>query len=232
MSDFSGQGPLPGQGGGPAGPSSAGAVIRRAREDAGVHIAALAVALKVPVKRLEALEADRHDLLPDAVFVRALARSVCRSLKLDPAQVLPLLPQSQVLPPTVEGRINEPFRPESQAAGSWPQVSRPALIAALVLAVAALSVYLVPELTGRFSESPAPSAPRPSASQPAPSAAPSALPTAPGQVTETVPLAPSAPAPAAAMTAPGPAPAAAPASASPAAPAAPTPTPSPSPATR
>ena len=60
-----------------------------------MHIAALAAALKVPVSKLEALEADNHAALPDAVFVRALAASVCRTLKVDPAAILALLPQSQ-----------------------------------------------------------------------------------------------------------------------------------------
>lgn len=72
---------------------SAGALLRAAREAAGLHIAALAVSLKVPVKKLEALEQDRTDLLPDATFARALAASVCRSLKVDPAPVLARLPQ-------------------------------------------------------------------------------------------------------------------------------------------
>ncbi|MDB5966089.1 MAG: hypothetical protein JWQ72_2589, partial [Polaromonas sp.] len=71
---------------------SAGSLLRRAREAAGLHIAALALALKVPVKKLEALEADRYDELSDAVFVRALAASVCRNLKIDPAPVLQRLP--------------------------------------------------------------------------------------------------------------------------------------------
>ena len=74
---------------------SAGALIRQARESVGLHIAALAVALKVPVKRLEALEADRFDLLPDAVFARALAGSVCRALKIDVAPILALLPSKE-----------------------------------------------------------------------------------------------------------------------------------------
>nr|WP_237707280.1 helix-turn-helix transcriptional regulator [Acidovorax sp. NO-1] len=60
-----------------------------------MHIAALAVALKVPVSKLEALEADNYGALPDTVFVRALASSMCRTLKLDPAPILALLPQSQ-----------------------------------------------------------------------------------------------------------------------------------------
>lgn len=75
--------------------STAGEILKSAREAAGIHIEALAVALKVPVGKLEALESNRLELLPDTVFLRALASSVCRTLKLDPAPVLLLLPQSK-----------------------------------------------------------------------------------------------------------------------------------------
>jgi cytoskeleton protein RodZ len=89
---------------------TAGQILKGARERAGLHVAALAVSLKVPVKKLEALEADRLDLLPDAVFVRALASSVCRTLKIDPAPVLTLLPQTAVPKlGTEEYGINAPF---------------------------------------------------------------------------------------------------------------------------
>ena len=71
-----------------------GMLLRRAREAAGLHVAALAGALKVPVRTLEALEQDRFDLLPDLVFGRALAASVCRTLKIDAQPVLDRLPQS------------------------------------------------------------------------------------------------------------------------------------------
>lgn len=74
---------------------TAGGLLREARQASGMHIAALAVALKVPVSKLEALEADNYGALPDTVFVRALASSMCRTLKLDPAPILALLPQSQ-----------------------------------------------------------------------------------------------------------------------------------------
>ena len=56
---------------------TAGGLLKEARQAAGMHIAALAVALKVPVSKLEALEADNYAVLPDTVFVRALASSVC-----------------------------------------------------------------------------------------------------------------------------------------------------------
>ena len=75
--------------------TTAGDILKNARQSAGIHIEALAVALKVPVSKLEALESNNFDLLSDTVFLRALASSVCRTLKLDPASVLSLLPQSQ-----------------------------------------------------------------------------------------------------------------------------------------
>ena len=77
----------------PPGGGSAGALLRAARERQGLHIAALAAAIKIPQRKLEALEADRFDELPDATFTRALALTVCRALKIDPAPVLAQLPQ-------------------------------------------------------------------------------------------------------------------------------------------
>jgi cytoskeleton protein RodZ len=126
---------------------SAGSLIRQAREAAGLHIAALAVALKVPVKKLEALEADRLDLLPDAVFVRALAASVCRTLKIDAAQVLALLPQTGK--PSLgqqSAPINAPFRSPGDGPGPslLGQISRPAVLAGLLLLLGALVLIFLP----------------------------------------------------------------------------------------
>jgi cytoskeleton protein RodZ len=151
MSEVSDQGSPPGHGAAAHAGASAGAQIRRARESAGVHIASLAVALKVPVRRLEALEADRYDLLTDAVFVRALASSVCRSLKIDPAHILPLLPRTQAQPLSVEGRINEPFRSSQEAAAGRRPVSQPAVLAGVVLVLAALTVYFWPDFMAWYS---------------------------------------------------------------------------------
>lgn len=126
---------------------TAGSLLRAARESEGLHIAALAVSMKVPVKKLEALEADRLDLLPDAVFVRALAASVCRSLKIDAAPVLALLPASA--PPRLnpdDRGINTPFDVPGQASGASLQsllISPPALMV-LVLMLAAVVVYFYP----------------------------------------------------------------------------------------
>lgn len=90
---------------------SAGTMLRQAREAAGLSVDALAVALKVPVKKLEALESDQFDLLPDTVFIRALAACVCRTLKIDSVAILELLPQTTPINlKTDKSGINAPFR--------------------------------------------------------------------------------------------------------------------------
>ena len=108
----------------PAGVASAGRLLREAREKQGLHIAALAAAIKVPPKKLEALEADRFDALPDATFARALAQTVCRALKIDPAPVMRLLPRpSGHRLETVGEGLNTPFRerPGVLVQSSWPE---------------------------------------------------------------------------------------------------------------
>ena len=75
---------------------SAGAMLRAHREASGLKPDALAKALRVPLSKLQALEADRLDALPDAMFARALALAICRHLKVDAAPVLARLPQQDV----------------------------------------------------------------------------------------------------------------------------------------
>lgn len=126
---------------------SAGTLLRDAREAAGLHIATLAVSLKVPVQKLEALEQDRFDLLPDLVFARALASSVCRTLKLDPALVLARLPQTATpMLAYKSSGINTPFRSPRDGPGPsiLAQVSRPAVLSVLVLLMGALVLIFLP----------------------------------------------------------------------------------------
>ena len=75
-------------------PPTAGALLKAARQQAGVHLAVLSVNLKVPVRQLEALEADQHPAEQSPVFARALAASMCRQLRVDPAPILALMPMS------------------------------------------------------------------------------------------------------------------------------------------
>jgi cytoskeleton protein RodZ len=132
------------------------ALLKRAREDAGLHVVALAAMLKVPVSKLEALEAGRFEELPDATFTRALASSVCRALKIDAAPVLASLPKSERVKLVEEGSgLNTPF----PRVGSAPSVtgetgsggkkmSRPALAAVAMLVLAGVLWIFLPDQGG------------------------------------------------------------------------------------
>jgi cytoskeleton protein RodZ len=125
----------------------AGALLKAAREKQGLHIAALAAAIKVSPRKLDALENDRWDELPDATFTRALAQTVCRSLKIDARPVLDLLPQPTT--PSLaagSGGLNEPFlgRPGQGHPGRGGTAVRPLMLAAAALMLAALVVYFLP----------------------------------------------------------------------------------------
>jgi cytoskeleton protein RodZ len=155
-------------------PLTAGALLRQAREAAGLHLAALAVSLKVPARKLEALEGDRWDLLPDAVFARALAATICRTLKIDPQPVLDRLPHSGAprLIHTDEG-INTPFRaPSDGAAPTWlNQLSRPTFLIVFALLLGALVLVLLPSMQ-RDDSVAAPTSPPKAASPAQPAAVP------------------------------------------------------------
>ena len=174
---------------------TAGGLLKQARQAKGLHIAALAASIKVAQRKLELLEADRYAELPDATFTRALAQTVCRSLKIEAAPVLALLPAAS------GGRldhmgagINAPFRdrPGRGEPTDWLRLaaSPAAWGPALVLLAAALVYFLPSSVFSGLQFRPAPTA--------------SATPITP--ITPTTPTTPVVPA----MTAPTTVPAAAP----------------------
>jgi cytoskeleton protein RodZ len=126
---------------------TAGAQIRQAREAQGLHIAALSVTLKVSIKKLEALEADRLDLLTDTVFVRALASSVCRALKINAMPILDALPHSCApqMKSDAEG-LNTPFKNSGKGLGSslMSQLSNPLTIGVLLALLGVIATVLIP----------------------------------------------------------------------------------------
>lgn len=73
---------------------TAGQLLREARLKSGMHLGVLSVTLKVPIRQLEAFEADALDPAKGPVFYRGLASSMCRHLRTDAAPILALLPQS------------------------------------------------------------------------------------------------------------------------------------------
>lgn len=129
--------------------SSAGAMLRQARERRGLHIAALAASIKVAPRKLEALEADRYGELPDLTFTRALAQTVCRALKIDAEPVLAKLPQAGDLPRLSrlgEG-INARYREPStrHEPGAYSLLRKPVFWATALVLLAALVLALLPE---------------------------------------------------------------------------------------
>ncbi|MEG0000190.1 helix-turn-helix domain-containing protein, partial [Comamonas sp.] len=130
--------------------ASAGQQLRSAREAAGLHVAALAGALKVPVHKLEALEADNYAAFPDTVFMRALASSICRSLGMDAQPVLDQLPRNapQGLNPQ-RTHLNAPIKERAGKSGGGMTagnsgVSTKAVAAVAVLLIGAAAVYFLP----------------------------------------------------------------------------------------
>ncbi|MEY4738077.1 MAG: hypothetical protein RL302_2396 [Pseudomonadota bacterium] len=127
---------------------TAGAMLKAAREASGLHIAALAVAMKVPVKKLEALEANRFDQMPDAVFVRALAAGVCRALKIDATPIMALLPKSATPRLGSDDRgINAPFTVPNNSRGmAVPDfLAKPAVLAVIALMLGVVVLVFFPD---------------------------------------------------------------------------------------
>jgi cytoskeleton protein RodZ len=126
---------------------TAGALLRQARVAKGLHIAALATSIKVAPRKLELLESDRFDELPGATFTRALAQTVCRTLKIDAAPVLALLPQSagQSLSQMSLG-LNAPFRdrPGRRVPSDLQFLRNPVVLGAALLLMASAVLYLLP----------------------------------------------------------------------------------------
>jgi cytoskeleton protein RodZ len=190
--------------------ATAGAMLRAARERRGLHIAALAASIKVPQRKLEALESDHYEELLDLTFTRALAQTVCRSLKIDAQPVLDRLPLPEGSSPKlahVSTGLNAPFRerPGQDEPADWSWMGRPVVWGTLLVLIAAALVAWMPQkvfeqLRGMVLPSAAPGA----ASAPAASAPTSMAPAAPAAsaVVDVLPVIPApAPLPADAATA-------------------------------
>ena len=170
---------------------SAGAMLRKARLAQGMDVATLAAAMKVTPQKIELLEADRFGELHGAAYVRALAQSVSRCLKIDPVEVLELLPrpESERLDQINQG-LNTPFkdRPGHIVARDWSVISRPMIWGPALLVLGALLLYMWPSKLvppARTVVRPVP-APAPAAPASAPPAAPTASATAVETAVETV----------------------------------------------
>jgi cytoskeleton protein RodZ len=136
--------------------TTAGALLRQYREDHGLALDVLAQALRVAPAKLEALEANQLEVLPDAMFARALTLAVCRQLKVDAAPVLALLPGQDVsrLAAKNERGLDFPLdRPSFLPQSSFLVVTRffsPMRWAAVAVLVLAIVIGFWPDLHALF----------------------------------------------------------------------------------
>jgi cytoskeleton protein RodZ len=171
--------------------ATAGAMLRSAREKRGLHIAALAASIKVPQRKLEALESDRYEELLDLTFTRALAQTICRTLKIDAQPVLDRLPQVPGAAPKlqhVSNGLNAPFRerPGRDEPADWSWLGRPVVWGTLLVLIAAGVLAFAPSRFLDRLKSALPSAP--GASSPATSVLPPMV--GASSVVEVVPTSP------------------------------------------
>jgi cytoskeleton protein RodZ len=181
---------------------TAGDMLRQAREAHGLHIDMVAAALKVSTQKLAALEADDIAALPDPVFARALAASVCRALRIDPQPVLAKLPGAQ-RPALAEAdrtisrslKSSVPRSSGASSAGALP--SRALFVVVLLLLAGAAVMFWLPQsmfdqVGESFAHLIARGEPNQTASAPAPSEPAGAT---VGPAVPAVPLTPTAPPP-------------------------------------
>lgn len=132
--------------------TTAGELLRGYRQSHGVELDAMAKSLHVSVAKLEALENNRLDALPDAMFARALSLAICRQLKTDANPVLALLPEQDAnrLANKSERGLDFPLeRPSLLPQSSFVVIERfftPMRWAALAVFVLALVLALWPDL--------------------------------------------------------------------------------------
>ena len=140
--------------------SSPGAMLRQLREAAGVDAALVASAMKVSLQKLDALENDRFNELPDLTFARGLASAICRAFGADPAPVLERMPLSAPGLRAQSQAVNPPFRRvgDTPAPMLKTSLSKPLLFVVAALLLGALALWLLPtlpiQLTSPASESP------------------------------------------------------------------------------
>lgn len=136
--------------------ASPGALIKQARESAGVHVDVLAAALKITVDKMESLEADSYASFPDMVFARALAASACRILRIDSAPVLSLMPKNQIDPLSrAHSDINAAFRDGAASHGGnylLAHFKRPLFFLIFALVLGSGVLFFLPKNNGDKAE--------------------------------------------------------------------------------
>lgn len=129
---------------GTAPPETAGAVLARARVEAGMSVEDAAGQLKLAPRQVAAIERDDYASLPGRTFVRGFVRNYARLLKLDVDAVLAALPGEGAAPalerPTL-GATSRAIGELPSERTARPSIARWAIPLALAAIVAVAAYY-------------------------------------------------------------------------------------------
>jgi cytoskeleton protein RodZ len=151
--------------------STLGAYLRRGREQAGLSLDAVAAGSRIVPRLVEALEADRQDLLPAAVYVRGFIRAYCQQTGADTEEALRLYDEQAAPPPALSVKPPAPEAPKRGPARRWGRVAAVSAVGvALCVAAFALLGRRQPDaVASRGNGTPPPVASRPASEPAAPS---------------------------------------------------------------
>lgn len=167
------------------GEGTPGAVLGRAREAAGLTAADVATQMRISLRQLEAIEADRYDELPGTVFVRGFVRNYARLLNIDPAPLLHALEPALGGDAPLKAQHYEGAMPDTRSSRARLWLAAFLVLIALVLGAAVYEYW-----RGRTAAAPIVGAPSATPAQDsAATVRPSETP-ASGSATEPIPLAP------------------------------------------
>jgi cytoskeleton protein RodZ len=128
-------------------PASAGALLRAARETAGLTVDAVAQQLKLAPRQVKAIEDGDFTRLPGRTFVRGFVRNYARVVRLDPEAVLGALPAAA---PTLGTPALQPTAPSigelptaEHGKSGWARWAIPLTLVAII-AAAALYEFMRP----------------------------------------------------------------------------------------
>lgn len=152
-------------------PPSVGEQLIAARERLNLSAGDVARQLRLQLRQVEALEANRFEALPGTTFVRGFLRNYARVVNLDPAALLAAYESSRPQPATVD--IQPPSEQITFAQRSVPRWVWGVAVALVVMIGAPLLIYAL--LTGEASVPPQAAAPTPPSTS-MPAAEPLALP--------------------------------------------------------
>ncbi|MBU6438040.1 MAG: helix-turn-helix domain-containing protein, partial [Betaproteobacteria bacterium] len=147
------------------GPAHAGVMLAQARAQRGLSLEELGAQLKVPVRKLEQLEAGQFaEIAGGMAYVRALCRAVCRALKTDEGPVLERMPQvhPQASLPEQDLGLRAPFADSERMGrlgvrspgplGRSPQTRNPWVWSAGVVLIGAAALLAWPWLHAHLPE--------------------------------------------------------------------------------